>query len=716
MPVALVLSRWLIGGSQGPLFAAFGSFALLAMTDFRGTLARRLAAYASASLLGAALVALGTPCSQYPVVAGIVMLLVGFAIRFGGSFGAQPAAGVTAMTLAFVLSVAVEVPVSAVGDRLAGWGIASAIAIGAAMLLWPERDRGRTFGALGEIVDRFAAGGLTDPDSDAGEQLAAFRASRKPGVMVYAATLREERCFRRAVSQLERLERLLPLRVREGPDDELLDAMRRSLAASAAMLTGSDGADPDPEAVERARIAHREALDRETGERLAAGEDPESVLAAIDATFRLRVASLIVVAIATNVLLLLGRSLPAEQRLEMHPELDLLYESRLRAGMRLARAWLRPGSARLQDAVRASAGLALAVFIADAAAIDHGFWVVLATLVVLRSNARGTGHTAFRVIGGTLVGFLVASLLVLAVGTGQTGLWAALPFVVFAAVYLPAVYSIAAGQAAFAVFVVVLFNLFVPIGWKVGLVRVEDVVLGAAISVAIGLLLWPRGATTAIRNAAARGYRATGAYLAAALGEQPGEARDATREEALTATILTADAIDQHRTEPGPQVDEDGEFALLDGPRLLRAAADGWVWVTRNLGSGAVATPALAERGRVLLGQIEATASGIERAATQPAPASTDDLERRMHDEAIAALADWGGRLSAEAGPWSSGALKTAWERDWLRLIGREMTGLDEDAVRSARALDGSRRIPGRRRPAAARMPNRRRPAAARDT
>ena len=50
------------------------------------------------------------------------------------------------------------------------------------------------------------------------------------------------------------------------------------------------------------------------------------------------------------------------------------------------------------------------------------------------------------------------------------------------AAYTPGTAPFAAGQAAFTVMIVVLFNLLVPAGWKVGLLRVEDVGIGCAVS------------------------------------------------------------------------------------------------------------------------------------------------------------------------------------------------------------------------------------------
>ena len=54
--------------------------------------------------------------------------------------------------------------------------------------------------------------------------------------------------------------------------------------------------------------------------------------------------------------------------------------------------------------------------------------------------------------------------------------------------------SFIAGQAAFTVMVVILFNIIQPVGWSVGLVRIEDIALGCA----AGLCL--RGTALAARR------------------------------------------------------------------------------------------------------------------------------------------------------------------------------------------------------------------------
>ncbi len=69
-----------------------------------------------------------------------------------------------------------------------------------------------------------------------------------------------------------------------------------------------------------------------------------------------------------------------------------------------------------------------------------------------------------------------------------SGCGSLLPIVVFLAAYTPGAVNFVVGQAGFTVFVVVLFNILVPEGWRTGLVRVQDIAIGAGISVAVGAL------------------------------------------------------------------------------------------------------------------------------------------------------------------------------------------------------------------------------------
>jgi uncharacterized membrane protein YccC len=92
-------------------------------------------------------------------------------------------------------------------------------------------------------------------------------------------------------------------------------------------------------------------------------------------------------------------------------------------------------------------------------------------------------------------------------------MWFALPVTVFLAAYAATTVGFVLGQAAFSVNLIIVFNLISPAGWQVGLVRIEDVGVGAVVSIVAGVLLWPRGARQELARSVASFYRALSAYL-----------------------------------------------------------------------------------------------------------------------------------------------------------------------------------------------------------
>ena len=200
----------------------------------------------------------------------------------------------------------------------------------------------------------------------------------------------------------------------------------------------------------------------------------------------------------------------------------------------------------LQNSLRTAAGLAAAVLIIQVTHVGHSFWVALGTLSVLRTTAIGTGANALRALVGTTLGFGVGALLVVGLGTSPTVLWPLLPVMCLLAGFAPTAISFLAGQAAFTALVLILFNLIDPVGWSVGLVRIEDVALGCAAGILAGVLLWPRGAATQIRTALAECYRSSAdALLQAArhaVEPSPGSAAAATR--LLTAATAASGRLD----------------------------------------------------------------------------------------------------------------------------------------------------------------------------
>jgi hypothetical protein len=200
----------------------------------------------------------------------------------------------------------------------------------------------------------------------------------------------------------------------------------------------------------------------------------------------------------------------------------------------------------------------LAVAVTHVFPVEHGFWVVLGAMSVLRSSALTTGTRVVRAVAGTAVGFVLGAVVIEFLGVDPVVLWILLPIVAFGSAYVPEVYSFVAGQAAFTMMVLINFNLIVPTGWKVGLIRVEDVVVGALVGIMVSVLLWPRGATAAVSTAIEEA-RAVGAKFLkeAVLRVTRGASEDTTdrvialSHEGLEASRTVDDAVRQYLSENG---------------------------------------------------------------------------------------------------------------------------------------------------------------------
>jgi hypothetical protein len=161
-------------------------------------------------------------------------------------------------------------------------------------------------------------------------------------------------------------------------------------------------------------------------------------------------------------------------------------------------------------------------------------------------------------------------------------LWMLLPLVAFGSAYVPEVASFVAGQAAFTMMVLINFNLIVPTGWQVGLIRVEDVVVGALVGVVVSVLLWPRGATARVSEAI-DDARAVGAKFlkAAVLRVTRGASEEATdrvialSHDALQASRTVDDAVRQYLSETGGATDLRAPVVRAANRAIrLRAAAE----------------------------------------------------------------------------------------------------------------------------------------------
>jgi hypothetical protein len=590
VPIAAAVSFAVGGGSQTPLFTIFGSVALLILADFPGNRPARALAYCGLGFNGAILIALGTVVAPHTWLSVALMFVLGVAVIFAGVLSEIVAAGQRATLLMFVLPACT--PVGPLTERLLGWLIALALCVPAALFLFPPRhhDELRAYAArvCNRLADRLEGtasgreltkamnaldsaflgadyrpvaltagsralvrvvddlGWLSDRVTDDTGRL--LGAVKEPAVRV----LRDSAAVLRLPSVAERVARSADLRdaltemrsISQGHYREDITEMLDEASDTAAVDVGRN-------LLNRRTIAATVAV---TGRiiRNAAAADARPVWARV-----------------------LGRRLPETGAADwVMPETV--------AVTAITKGFLATRAVVLRNSLRTGLGLALAVAVTHVFPVEHGFWVVLGAMSVLRSSALTTGTRVLRAVAGTAVGFVLGAVVIELLGVDPVVLWILLPIVAFGSAYVPEVYSFVAGQAAFTMMVLINFNLIVPTGWKVGLIRVEDVVVGALVGIVVSVLLWPRGASAAVSKAIEDARSVGAKFLTeAVLRVTRGASEDATdrvialSHQGLEASRTVDDAVRQYLSENGGTTDLRGPVVRAANRAVrVRAAAE----------------------------------------------------------------------------------------------------------------------------------------------
>jgi uncharacterized membrane protein YccC len=650
-------------------------------------------------VVGGALLALGTLASPVSWTAALMALVVVFAVEFAGVFGGYFGGARVPLLMAVVLAASLPATAAAIPERILGWLLGGGVAGVAAVALWPryEHDRLRKAAAaglhaLGSLVTA-ARRNSTNPDARQGAAQALDQLATVYRQTAYRprGPMRRDRALAQLVTEIERARyfAVAPAGAStENPaleeGDRLAEAVVAVFEASAGVLAGR--AEPDLHALEQARIDHRTALDAWAAAQLRAGASDEKVLDGLDYDHRLRVLSYAGLSAGANAMIAAGRRFdPRGLSIPYGTPVDTGLRPALQRARHTLAAQLSWTSPLMHTSVRAALGLALAVLVARVFGLDRAFWVVLGTMSVLRSNALATGRTAVQALAGTLLGFAVGGLFTLFFAHYPVVLWAALPVAVFLVAYVPSTFSFVAGQAAFTVLMLVFFNLLTPVGWRVGLVRIEDLLVGSVIGVMVGTLLWPRGARSDFAHSLSRLYRVIAVHLSEsvdlALGRGRPELVDTTRAAVKSAREKVGESFDQLLGERGskplpPEVAglmlAAADHAVMVGDTFEVLFDMGYVASECAEGANRVDTQAsaLVASWFMLAERIE----GLRAVRTVP-------IDRgELRQAALGCLGGWGGKSRSRG----EAAIAVAWTREWLEQIDSLVRELEAPAAEVA--------------------------------
>jgi uncharacterized membrane protein YccC len=715
VPTVFGLCELLAPQPQLITFATFGTFALLVMGDFGGASRARAGAYAATIAVGCVIIFVGTLASTTFWMAALVVAFGGFLLQFVAVFGGYVTAAQLPLLLSLVLAVAIPAAPDQILLRLAGWLIGGTAALLSGVFLWPRHEHERLRQVAAEscraLADLMAAM-FRSPDAD--RDVGAFRQRAQAAVaelrQLYRVTphrpaspARTDRAFAELVDEVGRALKVLPAAHRraapfsEAADsaEALADSVVRVLQDSAVVLTGGSSA-PDLATLVARRDAHVQAVSTAAGDELRAGVSADRVHDALEGSRPLKIVSYVTLAIGANATLVAGIDIDQPESLGVFHEIE--GASGVSAGARRVvetmRIHMHPRSIWFRNSLRAAVGLSLAVVLVNITGLDHAFWAVLGTLSVLRSNALATGRTALAAVVGTALGILPASLLLIPLGNQTTAvLWMVFPITVFVAAYAPSVVGFIAGQAAFTLLVVVLFNLIQPVGWMLGLVRLQDILFGTALSFIVGALFWPRGARGQLRTALGSLYRGDAEYLRACFGYLLGttteDACRLTRQAAVAEAARAGEVFDQFLNDRAAKVlppstwaalQAGGSHLLLAGDSLEHLALMGYQVTACEGGAQGLSTAVDA-----LVEALGCVSDSLEHGTPLPASLGSALPEDQLNQASTECLAAWGGMSDPDRRGSALGLISAG---DWLHSLGLLIDHLNGPAEAAGRVAN----------------------------
>ncbi|WP_406066280.1 FUSC family protein [Micromonospora sp. NBC_00860] len=531
--------RYGAGNSTLATYGLFGTIAAGSFAQLPGPAPQRARILVLSLPAVWALIAVGSLVAWSTWAAAGGMLVVGFVVAFAGVGNPRLVGLASAFQLFYILASFPPYQPGTLPERLGGVTLAVVLLAAAEVFVWPDPVPVSYRQRLAEAADGVAAfldaaaDRLTDPHAAAGDRdtrrgraydvVAAIELNRSPPAWAPSAAGVQDRALRICAAALREVLAEADRLAADAPPEPIPDLAAARLLRSCADTTRAAGRSLSPGAP---AVAPAD-LDVAVGRAEAAYPVGEGrVRDAPDVPRLCRDATALALADQVRVFAV-GSRVATGVRLDDDASSGL-FEYTRRSPWTLYwwqfRSHLAPRSAHLHNSLRLAVALAIARVAAGVLQLTHGFWVLLATLTVLRTSASDT-RTALRpAVLGTIIGAVVSGGVMLVVDE---------PIVY--AIVLPITLLLAFGvgrllgpvwqQALFTVLLTVVFAQLSPAGWRLAEARLVDVLLGAVIGVLAGVAMWPRGAGHDLRHNATRYLKASAdavdQTVQAVLGDAP---------------------------------------------------------------------------------------------------------------------------------------------------------------------------------------------------
>ncbi|MHC5764031.1 MAG: FUSC family protein [Nostoc sp.] len=167
----------------------------------------------------------------------------------------------------------------------------------------------------------------------------------------------------------------------------------------------------------------------------------------------------------------------------------LLFEEEQRSPLSLLKENLTLDSAIFRHALRIGVSLTVGVILYSVTNLPMGYWVTLTIILVLKPNLGATFKRFFQRVGGTILGAVLAAIL-LATITSKPVLDIIILLTVFFGVSLIG-FNYGYSVIFFSIFVLLIIDIGHPISWQLAGFRVLNTLIGAGLAFASHYFLWP---------------------------------------------------------------------------------------------------------------------------------------------------------------------------------------------------------------------------------
>ncbi len=201
-------------------------------------------------------------------------------------------------------------------------------------------------------------------------------------------------------------------------------------------------------------------------------------------------------------------------------------------------------SAIFRHSLRLGITLAIGVIIYTVAKLPMGYWSTLTILFVLKPDFGETFKRFAHRVGGTILGAIVAAILIATIANESVLNMITLLAVFFGVSLLKVHYGYAV--IFFSIFVLLLSDIAHPVGWQFAGVRVVNTLIGAGLAIGGHYLMWPNWERQRFSNQLSVAVRECRNYfqtvMAVYLGDEESRATIACQKRRTGLAIINAQA------------------------------------------------------------------------------------------------------------------------------------------------------------------------------